>query len=155
MEKLLNKLRLFNQEHLLCFWNELTSEQQFELYNELDELDLDILFNDLMKRAVKKQDMVKTIDFNKSSINHVRIEKYFQFNSNELNKFEQEGLEAIANGQLAIILMAGGLSTRLSISYPKGIYSIDLPSCKSLYQLQAERILRIQTMAKKKVFILF
>lgn len=59
------------------------------------------------------------------------------------------GLEAVARGEVCALVLGGGQGTRLGFAGAKGMYDMGLPSGKTLFQLFAERVARVQTLARQ------
>lgn len=68
----------------------------------------------------------------------------------EKKDLEAIALDSVCKGEVGLILMAGGQGTRLGCSFPKGQYDIELLSHKPLFNLQADRIRRVEEMAFQK-----
>ncbi|SPC66054.1 probable UDP-N-acetylglucosamine pyrophosphorylase [Ustilago sp. UG-2017b] len=137
------------QSHLFQFWDTLDAELQAELAQQLDELDVSRV-NQVFHTAIKADEEARAGRSHQvqppppSSVENT-IEG--EADPAKVQHFRTAGLNAIAKGQVGVLLMAGGQGTRLGSTAPKGCYDIGLPSHKSLFQIQAERILRLQRLA--------
>jgi UDP-N-acetylglucosamine/UDP-N-acetylgalactosamine diphosphorylase len=137
-----------DQGHVFKFWSSLTESQQSELVSQLDALDIERV-NRIFTKAVSSEK--EALDPNAQSDPIEPLPKSASESVSETvktNEWRKIGLDAIARGEVGVLLMAGGQGTRLGSSAPKGCYDIGLPSHKSLFQYQAERIARLQTVAQ-------
>jgi len=150
LDKLKRDLQEHGQEHLLKFWDQLNETDQAKLYKDIRSIDLAKTtrsFKTTIEEAEthkgeKKDERIKPIP-------PEQIGSIPRAGSN-FKVWEDRGFQEISEGKVAVLLLAGGQGTRLGVTYPKGMYNVGLPSGKTLYQLQAERILRLEELAFKK-----
>lgn len=149
-ENLRTTLESCGQSHLLHFWSSLTETERHSLSSEIAEIDVKHCI-ELYKQAMSSETQ-SDCESLASRMQPVPPEAWgsvMRSSPEELQDLGDEGLRQIAAGKVATLLLAGGQGTRLGVTYPKGMYDIGLPSHKSLYQLQAERILRLQVLAEQ------
>ncbi|XP_072287800.1 UDP-N-acetylhexosamine pyrophosphorylase-like protein 1 [Pyxicephalus adspersus] len=142
-----------SQEHLLSYWEELTIEQRDSLLGELRLLGPGEL-RDHCQRAheayVRERSCPQRLDDRMCPVPAEFLGSVKRSDQEQLRSWEEEGLHQIAQNKVAVLLLAGGQGTRLGVTYPKGMYSVGMPSGKTLYQIQAERIIRLQKLAEEK-----
>jgi UDP-N-acetylglucosamine/UDP-N-acetylgalactosamine diphosphorylase len=149
-QELINILKPFEQEHLVKFWDELDETQKEQFADDLKQTDFAELNAYFKQVSSSKDQTVKEIDSLMKPVPNELKGSYSKSSQEQLSAYEANGLKAIAEGQVAVLLLAGGQGTRLGVKYPKGMYSVDLQSGKSLYHLQAERLIRIKQLAKQR-----
>jgi len=137
------------QEHVLAFWEDLTPQEKGELYQQLAPIDPTHI-NKLADKALNPPK--PTSEEEKPKLEQLpenATTSTIGSNETDLHEWYDDGLRLVSENKVGVVLMAGGQGTRLGSSAPKGCYDIDLPSHKSLFQLQAERIGKLQQLASK------
>ncbi|KAL1921069.1 uncharacterized protein VTP21DRAFT_11704 [Calcarisporiella thermophila] len=146
-DALRDRLASAGQAHLLTFWDTLSDSEKRALFHQLSELDVERC-NRIFQLAIEGAERASTSGkCNLEPLPASVFDSVLEASSEQIDEWKRLGLELIARGEVGVILMAGGQGTRLGSSAPKGCYDINLPSKKSLFQIQAERIRRLQVLA--------
>jgi UDP-N-acetylglucosamine/UDP-N-acetylgalactosamine diphosphorylase len=128
-----NLLNEYQQTHLLFGFENLSHEEQHNFANELKKVD----FAGLQKLYAKRDEVAATIDT--STIQPIEMEspKNLAYATKDL------GETALRNGEVAVLLVAGGQGSRLGFEKPKGMFPIGPASNKTLFQIHAEKVLAL------------
>lgn len=145
------RLEQSGQAHLLRFWPELDEQQRRRLHDDLRAVDFGRLAVHF-QRALRLSESGEKLDARMRPMPADCHDSSVALAPDDarLAAWRRRGLELVAAGHVAVLLLAGGQGTRLGVSYPKGMYDTGLASHKSLYQLQAERIRALQTLAQQQ-----
>lgn len=150
-ESLRERYRKAGQDHVFAFWDELSEDERSKLLAQLAQLDPNTV-NDIAKQAL--QVSAETVGAKPAEISPLPSKAAASVVGDDADtkkqaaEWRRKGLELIASNKVAVVLLAGGQGTRLGSSAPKGCYDVGLPSGKSLFQLQAERIRKIAELAR-------
>ncbi|MCR5416175.1 MAG: UDPGP type 1 family protein [Pseudobutyrivibrio sp.] len=111
-----------NQEHVLAFYDELSSEQQAEFLSQIENINWEDF------TLIGKEDHGARGEFSVPPA--VGISEIAEHH----DEYEKIGLEALKKGEVAAVLLAGGMGTRLGFELPKGCYNVG--ESKELYIFQ-------------------
>ena len=113
-EKALEKLKEYGQEHVLAFYDELSEEEKVSLLSQIEEIDFSVLENAERSDAKDSREISPIKAMQREEIKAKEAE------------LKQKGIEALKEGRLGAVLLAGGMGTRLGSDDPKGMYDIGL-----------------------------
>ena len=145
--KLKARCEAAGQSQLLHFWDKLTPSEQHALATQIEAANLDRV-NAIYARAIRaEKELQNSTNEDIHPLPSSAFDSIIDSDPAKENEWRRVGMEAISKGEVGVLLMAGGQGTRLGSSRPKGCYDIGLPSHKSLFEIQAERIGRLQEVA--------
>lgn len=146
-EQIREHLEKYGQQHLLKYWDEINEEQRRHLKADIEELNFDEVTEFFERSTASLDEGTEKLDDRLQPIPESQVLTITRTPKDVLKMYDVEGLKQIAQGHVGVLLMAGGQGTRLGFSHPKGMYDVGLPSRKSLFRIQAERIVTLQRLA--------
>lgn len=135
------RLEATGQAHILRFWGELDDSAQRRLASEIGALDLprlDRLVSDLLKSGTEPAHTPQDV----RPIDVLRLPRTDSERIAWRHLVEQ-GEDALSQGEVAVLLVAGGQGTRLGFDGPKGTFPIGPVSGASLFQIHAEKVVAL------------
>lgn len=110
------KLAGCSQEHVLKYYESLSSAEQESLLTQIAETDFSV---------VNKIKHSSGNGIHAGKITPIRAMQIPEIEEHQ-KQFLQTGTSAIEQGKVAAVLLAGGMGTRLGSDHPKGMYNIGL-----------------------------
>lgn len=138
-DSVLARLREFDQEHLLRFWGELKAPERARLLDEIESVDFALL-DELRGKQSTEVDW-GALAARATSPPAVRLRDADR--SQSAVAVRSRGEEALSQGKIGALLVAGGQGTRLGFPHPKGMFPIGPVSGAPLFQIHFEKLLAI------------
>lgn len=139
---LAERLRAHRQDHVLRWWDELSSAEREQLVHELERLDLDQLAREWQRSGAAEEQY----DSHEQRARRarppgqlVRVPRS-RHDRQAWDEARRTGADLLRAGRVGVILVAGGEGSRLGFPHPKGQFPIGPVSGKSLFQILAEQV---------------
>lgn len=136
-KQLVDLLSSFSQSHLLRFYDELCETDRVKLVQQLESIDWPQL------AALAKQED-SAVDW-KALAHRAEPPPAFMLNDADPKITRRHaslaGEQALREGKVGFILVAGGQGTRLGFDQPKGVFPIGPLSGRTLFQMHCDRVL--------------
>ena len=107
-------LEKYGQTQLLKYYDELNDSQKESLLKQISEIDFGLLNYIKDGDSHSEKGVITPLD---DAVSIEDIEK-------NKERYTAIGVDAIKNGKVAALLLAGGMGTRLGSDQPKGMYNI-------------------------------
>ncbi len=137
-ENIRKTLEKHNQSHLLQFFQDLNEKQKQDLARQIEQLDLgqiDVWIEEIVKRH-KSAEIPTSFAPPKS----YKAQPFEPHQQQKYQEAEAIGQNAIKDGRVAALVVAGGQGTRLGFDGPKGNFPISPVRNKTLFEIFAATI---------------
>jgi UDP-N-acetylglucosamine/UDP-N-acetylgalactosamine diphosphorylase len=130
----LNHLNRHRQGHVLAFWDTLDNDQRESLLGQIADLDLDAVdrCHDLLN--TKCEEHLASLEVAPVTI----------LAGDERVQAIERGERSIRDGNVGVVVVAGGQGSRLGFDGPKGAYGIGPVSGVPLFHVHAHKILALE-----------
>jgi UDP-N-acetylglucosamine/UDP-N-acetylgalactosamine diphosphorylase len=132
-DDLRQRLLEFGQEHVLSGWDRLSEDERRSLLDQLRGLDLALLRTLYANRdhsfAVPPPEKIQPVPVIPAVAD---------------GEARLRGEQALRNGEVAVLLVAGGQGSRLGFDHPKGMFAVGPVSNKTLFHIHAEKVLALR-----------
>lgn len=140
-EEAMQKLGVVGQQHLLKYYDELPEGNRKELLTQIEETDFSVI-----RFSAEKQE----------GHGRGRIEPLAAMQLDEIadkeEHFNKIGLQAIREGKVGTVLLAGGMGTRLGSDAPKGVYNIGVTKDLYIFECLIRNLMRATELAGNPIY---
>lgn len=135
----LDKLKKYNQTHLLRFYNEISASEQEFLLNQIDSLNFSVLDSRCKEKV-------------KGKITPIPVTQLSEIEENK-EVFSKVGFDEIKCGKVGAVLLAGGMGTRLGSDHPKGMFNIGVTHELSIFECLFNNLMKVTNAAKTPIHL--
>jgi len=137
-------LQKHNQQHVLKWWPELQPVQRDQLAAQLEAINLDSITR-LYEQKTVEQSADNTDSAADRAVRARPPGHMVRLPANDQQQADWDsaarlGNELLADGQVGVILVAGGQGTRLGFPHPKGMFPLGPVTNASLFQLLLDQV---------------
>lgn len=132
LEQAKNKLVKYGQEHVLKYYEELSAKEQEALLKQILAADMSALSSSQNKEELNPRGVI-------TPLAAMQLE---EIQSNQ-EQYTAIGLEAIRQGKMGAVMLAGGMGTRLGSDAPKGMYNLGITKELYIFECQIKNLLDV------------
>lgn len=131
-QEIYDKCVKWKQTHLLAYYDELDDTAKQALLAQIEETDFSVLNSIGNKETAAHKEKITPL----AAMELSEIEECAE-------RFMQIGVDALRQGKVGAVLLAGGMGTRLGSDAPKGVYDIGLTRPVYIFQRLIENLMDV------------